>query len=73
MPKGAEANGCSVDDSWGAWFMANRRLWEGMSLPRRPKKHWIAVVCGDVKETFGVDLVRAAVRQGETMYCALRP
>ena len=32
MPQDAEANGCSVGESWGAWFMANRRLWEGDEL-----------------------------------------
>ena len=37
-------------------------------LPRRPKKHSIAVLCGDVKAIFGADLVRAAVRHGETMF-----
>ena len=39
-----------------------------MSLPKRPKKHSMAVLCGDVKATFGADLVRAEVRQGETIY-----
>ena len=33
MPKGVEANGFSVGESWGAWFRANRRLWEGDELP----------------------------------------
>ena len=32
MPHGAEANGFNVGESWGAWFMANRRLWEGEEL-----------------------------------------
>ena len=43
----------------------------GMSLPRWPKKHSIAIVCGDGKATFGADLVCVAVRQGDTMYCDL--
>ena len=59
------ANGCRLDGSWGARFMANQRLREGVSLPRRPKKHSIAVLCVDVKKTFGADLVR--------VYCALWP
>ena len=51
--------------------MANRRLWGGMSLPRRPLEHSIAVLCSDLKATFGTDLVCATVQQGKTMYCEL--
>ena len=50
----------------GAWFMANRRLWEVVSLPIQPKKHPIAV--SRLKATFGTDLVCAAVQQVKTMY-----
>ena len=32
VPQGARANGTSVGESWGVWFMANRRLWEGDGL-----------------------------------------
>ena len=53
----------------GSWLTG--AYGRGMSLPKRPKKHLIAVLCGDVKATFGADLVHAAVRQGETMYCDL--
>ena len=53
----------------GSWLTGT--YGRGMSLPRRPKKHSIAVPYSDVKATFGADLVRAAVRQGETMYCDL--
>ena len=56
---------------WSPWFMANRRLWGGMGLPRRPMEHLIAVLYGDLKATFGTDLVCAAVQQGKTMYCEL--
>ena len=31
----------------------------------------MAVLCGDVKATFGADLACAAVQQGKTMYCEL--
>ena len=51
--------------------MANRCLWEGKSLPRRPMEHSIAGLCGDRKATFGTDLVCAAVQQGKTMHCEL--
>ena len=49
--------------------MAKRRLWEGEELTRRPMDHLIAVLCGDLKATFGTDLVCAAVQHGKTMYC----
>ena len=47
--------------------MANQRLWEGKSLPRRPMEHSIAVLCGDLEATFGTGLLCAAVQQGKTM------
>ena len=34
-------------------------------------KHSRAVLCGELKATFGTDLVCAAVRQVKTMYCEL--
>ena len=43
--------------------------WEGGRLPRRPKKHSMAVLPGDLKATFGTDPVCAAVQRGKTMYC----
>ena len=47
--------------------MANRCLWEGDELTRRPMKHSIAVSCGELKATFGTDLVCAAVQQVKTV------
>ena len=44
-----------------AWFMASRRLWEGVSLPKQPKKHSIAASSGELKATFGTDLVCVVV------------
>ena len=46
-------------------FRANWHLWEGESLPRRPMKYSIAVLCGDPKATFGTGLVCIAVQQGK--------
>ena len=54
-----------------ARFRANRHQCEGESLPTRPMKHLIAILCGDLKATFGTSLVCAAVQQGKTMYCEL--
>ena len=34
-------------------------------------KHSIAVLCGDLKATFGTGLVCTAVQQGKTMHCEL--
>ena len=51
--------------------MANQCLWRGMSLPKRPMEHSIAVLCGDLKATLGADVVCVAVQQGKTMYCEL--
>ena len=48
--------------------MANGAYGRGMSLPRRPMEHSTTVLCGDLRATFGADLVCAAMQQGKTMY-----
>ena len=62
---------CGVRQCWvvplSAWFTANRRLWEGDELTQTA--HETAVLCGELKATFGPDLVCAEVQQVKTMYC----
>ena len=52
--------------------MANRRLWEGEELTQTAHGTFdshLLILCGDLKATFGTDLVCAIVQQCKTMYC----
>ena len=48
---------------FGGWGRARPLSPPPPPTPRRPMEHSIAVLCGDLKATFGADLVYAAVQQ----------
>ena len=51
----------------GSWLTG--AYGRGMRLPRRPTKQSIAVLCGDVKETFGV--IWFALQCGTAKQCTM--
>ena len=51
----------------GSWLTG--AYGRGKSLPRRPMEHSIAILCGDLRPTFGTDLVCAELEQVKTIYC----